>query len=343
MQPQTRTKKPKITQTFADKAGNGHAGDTAVPDVVPEVFCVEAAHEPLKGENWSFTHTYTPAVITGVVVSPPPVITGGVVSPPVVAPVKVPLKVAIIGTAPSSRHLAPYDDKSWKIWSCSPGNMNQIPRWDVWFEIHSNLMWPENKHYGEPYINWLKSITDRPIYMQDQILVPHAIPYPVHEIVAEYGRYFFTSSFAWMMALAIKQGAEEIALYGVDMASRDEYILQRPGGQYFMEIARQRGIKVTVPYESDLAQPPPLYGFSDSSPLGRKLAARRTEVRGRISTMQAELSKLQQNVTYLQGADEDLDYVQSIWGSAMDEVSGLQAEIAKLKTENADLRARLGG
>src|SRR3990167_6788901 len=32
-------------------------------------------------------------------------------------------KIAVIGTAPSSRMLAPFNDPSWKIWSCSPGNM----------------------------------------------------------------------------------------------------------------------------------------------------------------------------------------------------------------------------
>src|SRR5215831_4146159 len=68
----------------------------------------------------------------------------------------VPLKVALIGTAPSSRMLAPYNDPSWKIWGCSPGNMKILPRADVWFEVHSNLLWPEHLSYGEPYIAWLK-------------------------------------------------------------------------------------------------------------------------------------------------------------------------------------------
>lgn len=172
-----------------------------------------------------------------------------------------PLKVAIVGTAPSSRMLAPFNDPTWKIWVCSPGNMNVVPRVDAWFEIHNNLLWPEHRHYGEPYLKWLNE-QSFPVYMQDTVLVPRALVYPMGEMVAEFGRYFFTSSFAWMMALAIKQGAKEIALYGVDMASKDEYILQRPGGHYFMQIAASRGIKVSVPFESDLAQPPPLYGFS---------------------------------------------------------------------------------
>jgi len=223
-----------------------------------------------------------------------------------------PLKVALIGTAPSSRDLAPYHDPSWEIWSCSPGNMGVVPRVNVWFEIHNNLMWPECRSYGEPYIKWLQQQTF-PIYMQDQSLVPNAISYPIQEMVSKYGKYFFTSSFAYMMAMAIDRGATEIALYGVDMASKDEYILQRPGGHYFMQLAAMRGIKVSVPVESDLGQPPALYGYSDSTPFGRKVQVRKNELKARVAKMEDEKAKLEHGLTFLKGALEDIDYFEAIW------------------------------
>lgn len=223
-----------------------------------------------------------------------------------------PLKIALIGTAPSSRGLAPYSDPEWTIWSCSPGNMDQLPRVDAWFEIHSNLLWPECASYGVPYVEWLKKQTF-PIYMQDQRLVPNAISLPIQELVNEFGKYFFTSSFAYMIAMAIKAGAVEIALFGIDMASKDEYILQRPGGQYFMHEASKRGIKVCVPFESDLAQPPALYGYSDSTPFGRKIQVRKKELQDRIAGMKVERDKLSHSITYLEGAFEDASYVHDIW------------------------------
>lgn len=226
-----------------------------------------------------------------------------------------PLKIALIGTAPSSRHLAPYGDPSWTIWSCSPGNMNQLPRFDAWFEIHSidgNLLTAEHKSYGEPYLKWMQDGTF-PVYMQDNVHVPRATVVPKDDLVAEFGEYFFTSSFAWMAALAIKFGAKEIGFYGIDMASKDEYILQRAGGHYFIQTARQRGIKVIVPPESDLAQPSPLYGYSENTAFGRKLVARKAEINARLSQMNAQQSELVRNITYLQGAAEDLDYISTIW------------------------------
>lgn len=231
-------------------------------------------------------------------------------------------KIAIVGTAPSSRGLAPYGDLSWKIWACSPGNMNIVPRVDAWFEIHNSLLWPENKSYGPAYIEWLKQ-QKFPIYMQNQSMVPNALTYPKDEMVEKFGKFFFTSSFAWMMALAISQmrpdgkridgDGAELALFGVDMASKDEYILQRPGGHYFMQVATSLGIKVSLPMESDLAQPPALYGYVDSTPLGRKMVARKLELTQRVAELTQLRDQHAQNIIFLNGALEDLNYFEAIW------------------------------
>jgi hypothetical protein len=229
-----------------------------------------------------------------------------------------PLKVALIGTAPSSRMMAPFNDPTWTIWACSPGNQGALPKVDAWFEIHgTNLLWPQNEHYGKPYIEWLKQ-QKFPVYMQDQSLVPNALIYPMRDMVKEFGPYFFTSSFAWMMALAMKQGATEIALYGIDMASREEYIIQRPGAYYFMIECARRGCKVSAPYESDIMQPPGLYGYSDVGPFGRKILARTTEIKERVNSMRQQRDSLIHNLTYLEGALEDLDYVTSIHAGVQD-------------------------
>src|SRR5882672_10662696 len=259
-------------------------------------------------------------------------------SNPVVA-VPAPLKIAMIGTAASSRMLAPYTDPSWKIWACSPGNMNALPRVDIWFELHSNLLWPEHESYGKPYIEWLKQ-QKFPIYMQDQSLVANAVVFPWYDMVQAFGRDFFTSSFAWMMALATAQGTAEIALYGIDMASRDEYIRQRPGFYYFKQRAEERGIKVSAPHESDIMQPPALYAYSDSTPQGRKLMARRQEVGGRIGASDQQIAQHTNSKTYLQGALEDIDYQESIWGGVSTDLMIANEKIVRLDAEIAQLRRR---
>ena len=293
----------KLTPTFGDTLGNVH--------IIP-------SHEPLRSD----------AALTG---TPPQWMppTWAVSPAPVLTPLEAvaPLKIALVGTAPSSRMLAPFNDKSWTIWGCSPGNMNTLPRFDAWFEVHSNLLWPEYESYGKPYLEWLKTLTV-PVYMQEhwptaeggfvetKTIVPNAQPIGWQALVKEFGDDFFTSSFAWMMAFAMMQGAKEIALYGIDMASRDEYILQRPGFFFFRHEARRRGIKVSAPHESDIMQSPPLYAISDSTPFGRKIVAREKELKDRIAGMVSQRDQLSQNITYLQGALEDIDYFKSIWAGA---------------------------
>jgi hypothetical protein len=297
---------PKLTPTFNDTKGNGlyvvqQHGPLASAPLPPIPMIMQPFPAPSAPE------APPPAAIP---IIPMPL----AINPdmPVAPDVKKPLKIALIGTAPTSRGLAPYNDPSWTIWSCSPGNMGVVPRADAWFEVHGNLLWPENKSYGEPYLEWLKRLPI-PVYMQSQEWVPNARIFPMQEMVTKFGPRFFTSSFAWMMAFAIDQAADEIALYGIDMASRNEYILQRPGFYYFQTVAEQRGIKVSAPHESDIMQPPGLYGYSDVTPMGRKILARKAEISQRLTGMRQQRDQLSQQIIYLEGAAEDLDYFESIW------------------------------
>ena len=226
-----------------------------------------------------------------------------------------PEKVAIIGTQPSSRMVAPYGDPTWAIWGTSPGNQGILPRVDAWFEMHCNFLWPQYRQtYGEA---WLKFLNEQeiPVVAQDQRYIKRAVTYPIRRLLRKFGPYFFSSTFAYCMAFAIDAGVKEMGLYGVDMSSKDEYIQQRPGGHYFIQRARELGIRVVIPEESDLDQPPPLYGYQDATPYGRKLATRRFEVKDRITQIDQQIGPLQSQRVYLQGAAEDIDYFSSVYGS----------------------------
>ena len=310
-----------LTPTYTEQpVGNGQAG--AVHIIPP--------HEPTR-EGEAPRQQFFLLPNGQVLVQPAPV---------PVAPVEGPLKVALIGTAPSSRDLAPYSDPSWKIWACSPGNQNSCPRVDLWFELHSNLLWKEHEAYGKPYLEWLNK-QPFPIYMQNNSLVPRAMIFPWFEMVQEFGRDFFTSSFSWMMALAIVQGAQEISLYGIDMASRDEYIRQRPGFYYFKRRAEERGIKVTAPHESDIMQPPALYAYQDSTPQGRKLMARRKEVADRAAGHGQQIGQHQHSQAYLNGALEDIDYQETIWIGVSTDLLIETEKNARLIARNAELEAQV--
>jgi hypothetical protein len=143
--------------------------------------------------------------------------------------------------------------------------------------------------------------------------VPTSAAYPKDRIIERFGRSFFTSTPAWMLALAIDQGAKEIGLWGIDMASDDEYVLQKPGCHHFLEKAHDLGIKITVPPQSDLLRPPPLYGFDEADPMMIKLQTRQAELLERINTAQSNIDHFTRERIYLSGAEDNLRYVMNTW------------------------------
>lgn len=211
------------------------------------------------------------------------------------------MKVAIVGTAPSSRMLAPFSDDSWEIWACSPSNQGpKLPRITRWFELHAldDLRSARWSSWAPSYVHWMNTLSCA-IYMQEaNEMVPSAIPYPMDHVVgslcANAKQTFLTSSPALMMALALYENFEEIGIYGVDMATASEWEFERPGMQYWIERARQRGVKVTVPNTSDLDIAAPIYGFSDASPMARKLKEHAYELQAMIDKDQARMAQLDQ-------------------------------------------------
>ena len=139
-------------------------------------------------------------------------------------------KIALIGTAPSGKD-GPYNDISYEIWGVA-SRLSYVTRADRWFELHRLAGEPPAFQEG-----WRKDIKkfsgDIELVMlyPEPDLGPRVTAYPYQRIVDRFGTYFMTSSFAWMMALAIDEmrpsGGKpvdgEIGIWGVDMEYGTEY------------------------------------------------------------------------------------------------------------------------
>ena len=164
-------------------------------------------------------------------------------------------RIAIIGTAQSWRQ-TPWDDKDLELWSLNDAyRMDGFKRAEVWFDFH-----PLNKFFytasGKPiyahqvppgmycrpegHHDWLGKFQGttylHPGYKEQYPPAadwPNAKPFPKAEIEAEFGRYF-TSSPAWMLALAAMQGIRDITITGIHLATEGEYIDQRPGFEFLL-------------------------------------------------------------------------------------------------------------
>jgi hypothetical protein len=221
-------------------------------------------------------------------------------------------RIALVGSAPSSVQLAPFGDKSWEIWSCSPGAYPFVSRCDAHFELHR---WEKAPWFSAEYIAWMVA-TGKPIYMINPVPeIPNSVKFPKDEMLTRFGPFFFASSISWMMALAIASGATEIGLWGIDMSANEEWNFQRSGCHYFIHVAKTMGIKVTLPPQSDLLRPTPLYGYCEEDPLFMKMQVRKVEIDARLQDAMRRESQAHDERMFLMGAKDDIEYQMKTWVS----------------------------
>jgi len=202
---------------------------------------------------------------------------GGDIAPAVSTSVKT-AGIAIVGSHPASRLLAPFSDPTWRIVACSPDNSpygngphaGPLPRVDEWHELHAPVERPSLPFGYLAYVSQLPVVWMRDERAMASGLFKGARRYPEREMKEKFCSFLFTSSVAYMLAKAItdceEQGIPQIALYGImqggnlDPANQSqsaEYAYQRPGTQYFIWEATRRGIKVLAAKESRLFELPP--------------------------------------------------------------------------------------
>ncbi len=170
-------------------------------------------------------------------------------------------RIAIVGFSSTSRHLAPWHDPSFELWGMNQAYEHFQRRPDRWFELHTSENQPDPS--VPTYLDDLRTL-DCPVYMlEDDASVPTSVKYPL-ERVLKIGPKYFTSTAAYMVALAILEGVSEIACYGIDCTVGTEYEYQKPCLEWWLGVALGRGIKVTIPEASALLKAPYLYGYEPS-------------------------------------------------------------------------------
>jgi len=234
-------------------------------------------------------------------------------------------KIAMLGTAPSTRGMAPFDT-DWEVWG-QADYWADMKRIDRWFEFA-----PMSKLVAEfpDYLEFLKKATF-PVYMRQKFeSIPTSEPFPFDEMASLFGREFMSATVVWMMCKAITEHrageeVETIGLWGYDMALDGEYFSQRPGIRHLEWIAKQEGITVLVPQGSDLLITPIPYPFADDDPMVAKIRARKKDLQNRVNfarRQEAEFKykaeEVHGNVKYLEGALEDVVYFERMAVGAKD-------------------------
>lgn len=243
--------------------------------------------------------------------------------------------VAIVGTHPQTRDLAPFSDLTKDVWIFN----NQIlqgwcPRANACFDMHHSKDIHRRSEEHPQFKEWLKAEKSGLVYYTCEAMpdIPGNVAYPKDEVVADVLKGFqrgndpveyFTSGPCYALALAIHLGYKRIEMYGIEMESDSEYIYQRDGVALYHGIAIGRGIEVVIPKNSMMYYAP-LYGYDQDATTVDHEAF---EVR--ISELQQAMNLTE---TALTAAKTRLDLItQRI--NTMKAEGASDAEIAKLAPE----------
>lgn len=193
-------------------------------------------------------------------------------------------------------------------------NGSQFPRVDRMFEIHDEEMLRADANHPmvKAEMEWLRQNTTVPVYMREPYEWANcSVEYPLEAIIKEFGSYL-TNTASYMIALALYEGVDELALYGIHMEHMTEYADQRPSCEYFIGLARGRGVPVYIPPESSLLSCRELYGVS--SRFTADLAERMKLVNQEHSNQKQVEHVAQLKQAKAEGFVEALGYIKSTYG-----------------------------
>ena len=180
--------------------------------------------------------------------------------------------VAIVGTHPATRDLAPYQNNSIDIWVFnSMAVQDWVKRASAVFDLHQPATFAQ---YDDKYKAWMHSKKTETFYTLSAYGdMPGSTPYPYERVcralLKNFGRganldpiEYFTSSPCYAIALAIYKRYERIEFYGIQMESNTEYIYQRDGIAFWLGLAAGLGIQVYIPDDCSMFKAP-RYGYDD--------------------------------------------------------------------------------
>jgi hypothetical protein len=165
--------------------------------------------------------------------------------------------IALSGLAPSSRDqikdIAP-DTAVFAIGAAH--KLPALPRMDACLEIHP-LWLLDHENYNPDLRTWLNEHHDFPVYMMEKYPgIPSAVRYPLEQVTERFLSWvcrgdevnrFYTSSFDYLMGLALLHNPRRVEIYGYDMSTDTEYYYQREGASFWLGLAAGAGIEVVIP------------------------------------------------------------------------------------------------
>jgi len=216
--------------------------------------------------------------------------------------------VILLGTASTLAH-TPWKTKA-DFWACAPVMTHKVAegkKIDLLFEMH-------------PMEYWM-TIRDRlnshpqPVFMlKENPQIKRSMTYPLKKVqdmvfkLNERFAKYFTSTIAYMIALAIQKGYKKIELWGIHMAAYDEeYGEQRQACEAWLAFANGLGIETFVPDESEIFRCPFLYGYEQDNNIVITIRHRKNGLKQGLGKLKAQFDKMRDDIKLQEGAIKDCE------------------------------------
>lgn len=222
-------------------------------------------------------------------------------------------RIAMLGFGKSVRE-CPWQDETWSLWGMNGfwraaekdfGITAAEERYTAWFDMHTEEYTREygkQAGFGDAQDKWLCRMHPFPVYMLGRSdRYPSVWAYPIEEVVALVLRDYFTSTVAYMLAMAlyrVRRGERisEVGLFGVDLVHDEEYGSQRPCAEYWVGRLEDAGVKVTLSEGSAICKQHRRYGYDPDSAIVREMLAsmkrKRDQMAEAIQKMRAQREQL---------------------------------------------------
>jgi hypothetical protein len=206
-------------------------------------------------------------------------------------------KLAIVGTHPSTRANAPFDNLDYEIWVFNEAAQDQswCKRWDACFQLHKPEWYMRADNYSNnTHWEWLQQLHPGKVIWMQAIddLVPASRAYPLEKIIATVPggfRRVMGSSPAQAVALALCLGYKDIGVWGVELSSNTEYGRQLPSWMYWVGVADGMGVNLEIHSGQDHFKPN-LYGWVGEVQLDKEYFLERAKMlEGVMSTAEKDM------------------------------------------------------
>jgi len=229
----------------------------------------------------------------------------------------------LCGYAWSTLHLIPWEQAERgeiEIWGMN--DLYIMPDmkgpFHAWFQMHLER---ELLARFTQNADWMKEEHGFPIFTLEKFdWCPNSVKYPIREVIQAIGRDYLTNTVSYMLGLVYlnsivfePKGYTDVYLYGVDMATGEEYGSQRPSCEYLLGLLEGKGINVHIPSQSDILKAGRLYGYEMGHTIKDKMAQRIEELQGKLEYQKARSAESDAAVNQLVGALQDCELWERNW------------------------------